>query len=267
MSLRFAQTLWSNRALWWTLTERDVLGRYRGSLIGMGWSFLQPLAMLSVYTFVFSQVFKAKWGTLEESGTLSFAINLFAGLIVFNLVAECMTRAPGLILANPNYVKKVIFPLEVLGSMSVGSAVFAALTSLAIMMVFQIVASHGLPWSYLWLPLVWLPLLMGLLGITWLLAAIGVFIRDIDQSIRILVNMLMFLCPIFFPISALPERWQPLLRLNPIAQVIEQTRTVTVNGTSPSIEYLIYGSLIGILICELSFRSFQKSKRAFADVM
>ena len=126
MKLRFPKVLWSHRDLWWRLTERDVLGRYRGSLLGVAWSFLNPLAMLAVYTFVFSQIFKARWGNLDNEGPLGFAINLFAGLIVFNMIAECLTKAPGLIVANPNYVKKVIFPLEVLPCVAVSSALFHA---------------------------------------------------------------------------------------------------------------------------------------------
>jgi lipopolysaccharide transport system permease protein len=267
MKVRFPAAIWRNRELWWRLTEREVLGRYRGSILGWGWSFLQPLMMLTVYTFVFSQVFKARWGSLEQAGPLGFAVNLFAGLIVFNLFAECATRAPGLVLANPNYVKKVIFPLEVLGMVAVGNAGFHALTSLVILVLFQLLAFHALPLTYLWLPLVWLPLVLGSLAITWMLAAMGVFLRDIGQFVGVAVSMLMFLSPVFFPLSALPNRWQPLLKLNPLAHVIEQTRLITVQGHAPSIGYLAGGLLIAVVACELCFRSFQKAKRAFADVI
>jgi len=141
-----------------------VLGRYRGSLLGVGWSFVTPLAMLAVYTFVFSQVFKSRWGGLEQAGTLGFAVNLFAGLIVFNLFSECVSRAPGLVLANPNYVKKVIFPLEVLSGVAVGTACFHALTSLIVLILFELLAFRQLPVTLLWLPVVWLPLLLGALA-------------------------------------------------------------------------------------------------------
>jgi lipopolysaccharide transport system permease protein len=267
MALRFPLALWKNRELWWRLTEREVLGRYRGSLLGLGWSFVTPLAMLAVYTFVFSQVFKSRWGGLEEAGPLGFAVNLFAGLIVFNLFSECVNRAPGLVLANPNYVKKVIFPLEVLSSVAVGTAGFHAITSLMVLILFELLAFRQLPVTLLWLPIVWLPLLLGALACTWLLSAAGVFLRDIGQLIGVGLNMLMFLSPIFFPASALPSRWQPLLGLNPLAQVIEQTRRVAVQGSQPQLAYLILGFIITLIACELSFRAFQKSKGAFADVL
>jgi lipopolysaccharide transport system permease protein len=265
--LRFPHSLWQHRELWWRLTEREVLGRYRGSALGIGWSFITPLAMLAVYTFVFSQVFKARWGGLEQAGPLGFAVNLFAGLIVFNLFSECVSRSPGLVVSNPNYVKKVVFPLEVLGSVAVGNASFHALTSVLILMIFELIAFRGLPITLLWLPLVWMPLLLGSLACTWLLSAAGVFLRDIGQLIAVGLNMLMFLSPIFFPVSALPARWQPLLGLNPIAHVIEQTRRVSVQGLNPQPAYMILGLIISAVACELAFRLFQRSKRAFADVL
>ena len=267
MRFRFPHALWKHRELWWRLTEREVLGRYRGSALGIGWSFITPLAMLAVYTFVFSQVFKARWGGLEQAGPLGFAVNLFAGLIVFNLFSECVSRAPSLIVANPNYVKKVIFPLEVLGSVAVGSAGFHATTSLIILIMFELVAFHRLPVTLLLLPLVWLPLLLGSLACTWLLSAAGVFLRDIGQLIGVALNMLLFLSPIFFPVSALPARWQPILALNPLAPIIEETRRVAVQGVIPNPVYLMTATIVTAVACELSFRVFQRTKRAFADVI
>ncbi|MGB7565754.1 MAG: ABC transporter permease [Prochlorococcaceae cyanobacterium] len=267
MILTFPRALWKQRELWWRLSEREVLGRYRGSILGIGWSFLNPLAMLAVYTLVFSQVFKARWGTHADMGPLGFAINLFAGLIVFNLAAECLNQAPGIVVSNPNYVKKIIFPLEVLGSVTVGSAFFHAFASLIVLVVFELIATHAIPITILWLPLVWIPLLLALLAATWALAALGVFIRDIGQIVNVFMSMLMFLSPIFFPASALPPRWQPLLALNPLSFVIEETRAVTVEGRAPSMSYLILGTVFGVIMAELSLRGFSKAKRAFADVM
>ena len=267
MMFRFHTELWRHRQLWWRLTEREVVGKYQGSMLGVAWSFLNPLAMLAVYTFVFSQVFQARWGTLENEGPLGFAINLFAGLIVFNLFAECINRAPSLVLANPNYVKKVIFPLEVLGAVAVGSALVQALTSLAVLMVFELITLQRIPLTFLYLPIVWTPLVLGCLAITWVLAALGVFLRDISQITSVFVSMLMFLSPIFYPVSALPKLWQPILASNPLAQAIEQTRAVTISGSHPNKDYVLIGTLLAVIACELAFRLFQKGKRAFADVV
>ncbi len=264
---QFLVSFQKHQELWWRMTQREVLMRYRGSVLGVGWSFLTPLAMLAVYTFVFSQVFKARWGGLEQAGPLGFAINLFAGLIVFNLLSECVSRAPGLILANPNYVKKVIFPLEVMSTVTVGAAIFHAATSLVILMIFELIAFQKIPLSILLLPFVWLPLILGTLACTWILSAAGVFLRDVGQLVGVALNMLMFLSPIFFPISALPAKWQPLLQLNPLAQAIEQTRRVAVQGIMPQGGYLITGTILTLIACEASFRVFNKSRKAFADVI
>ncbi|QEY32333.1 ABC transporter permease [Synechococcus sp. RSCCF101] len=267
MRLRFPAALWRHRELWWRLTHREVLGRYRGSVLGWGWSFITPLLMLAVYTFVFSQVFQARWGDLDEAGPLGFAINLFAGLIVFNLFSESVNRAPELVLSNPNYVTRVIFPLEILTAVSVAAAAFHALTGLVVLALFNLAAVRSLPVTMLWLPLVWLPLVLGCLGVSWLLSALGVFLRDVGQVVGVLTSMLIFLSAVFYPLSALPERWQPLLALNPLVTVIEQTRRVSVSGLAPSGLYLLGGSVLALVFCELGFRSFQRARRGFADVL
>jgi lipopolysaccharide transport system permease protein len=266
-ALRFPRSLWRQRELWWKLSQREVQGRYRGSMLGWGWSFITPLLMLAVYTFVFSQVFQARWGDLEDGGPLMFAINLFAGLIVFNVFGETANQSPTLILNNANLVTKVIFPLEILPAVTVATAVFHAATSLVVLLAFQLIGQGGVPLTMLWLPLVWLPLMSGCLALGWLLAALGVYLRDLGQVIGVAVNLLMFLSAVFYPLSALPPRWQPLLQLNPLVLVIEQTRRVAVDGLPPSLAYLGWGSLLGLLICELGFRAFQKARRGFADVL
>jgi lipopolysaccharide transport system permease protein len=223
--------------------------------------------MLAVYTFVFSQVFKARWTGLEASGPWGFALNLFAGLIVFNMFAECATKAPTLVLNNANFVTKVVFPLEILGAVTVGAAVFHAATSLVVLIAFELVAMHYVPATILWLPVVWIPLLAGCLSISWLLSALGVFIRDINQVINVLVSMLMFLSAVFYPASSLPARMQPLMQLNPLVVLIEQTRKVAVLGEMPSPQYIGLGIVLGLVACEFSYRCFQKARRGFADVI
>ncbi|MEB3332493.1 MAG: ABC transporter permease [Synechococcaceae cyanobacterium] len=266
--LTFPKSLWQRRELWWNLSRREVSGRYRGSVLGWSWSFLTPLLMLAVYTFVFSEVFQSRWEPGSgNTGTLEFAINLFAGLIAFNLFSECANKAPTLILSNSNYVTKVVFPLEILAAVTVAAASFHAFTSVLILALFQLLGQGSIPLTIVFLPLIWLPLLLGCLGLTWLLAALGVFLRDISQVVGVAVSMLMFLSAVFYPVTALPERWRPLLSLNPLVRIIEQTRRVCVNGLLPQPLYLLVGMGMGLLVCELGYRSFQKSRRAFADVM
>ena len=265
--LRFASSLLHHRELWWRLSEREIAGRYRGSVLGWGWSLLTPLLMLGVYTFVFSTVFKARWGDLEQAGSLGFAINLFAGLISFNIFAECASQAPTLILGHVNYVKKVIFPLEILSAVSVSAALFHACTSTVILLVFELIAIQQLPLTVLWLPLVWLPYVLGCLAMSWCISALGVFLRDLGQVIGVMVSMLMFMSAVFYPLSALPAPLQTLLSLNPLVLVIEQSRRILVQGSAPNMAYLLLGSGLMLALCELSFRLFKKAQRGFADVL
>lgn len=268
MGIRFLNGMLRQRQLIWRLSEREVIGRYRGSLLGWGWSFLNPLLMLAVYSFVFSEVFQSRWDQVRGGhGTMAFAINLFAGLIVFNMFSECASKAPTLILENQNYVTKVVFPLEILAAVTVAVASFHALTSVTILAAFQLLGKGMIPITTLWLPFVWLPLVLGCLGLTWCLSALGVFLRDINQVISVIVSMLMFLSAVFYPVSALPQAWRPLLSLNPLVPIIEETRRVCVDGNNPHATYLLFAFPLSFLLCELGYRAFQKSRRAFADVL
>lgn len=267
MKLRFIRGYWQNRELIARLSQREVVGRYRGSFIGISWTVVQPLAMLAVYTFVFSQVFRSRWGNLDELGPAGFSLNLFAGLIVFNLFAECANKAPTLILENPNYVKKVVFPLEALGISTVAAATFHALMALAVLLAFQVMATGRLSTTLWVLPVVWLPLVMGALATTWLLSAMGVFLRDLQQLVGVTMNMLLFLSPVFFPISSLPVNWQKVLGANPLGLVIEQTRAVILANRYPSLLVVAAEIILTIGLCEWSYRLFERARRGFADVL
>src|SRR5258708_19388148 len=225
-------SLWDNRELIVQLTHREVMSRYRGSILGLAWSFFNPLLMLAVYTFVFSVVFKARWGLGEES-TADFAIVLFVGLIIHGLFAGGLNGAPGLILANVNYVKKVVFPLEILPWVAAGSALFHSAISIAVLLAAQLVFQHGLAWTVVFLPLVLVPLLFATMGLAWFLSSIGVYVRDIGQAIGIFTMVLLFLSPVFYPVDALPENYRILLLLNPLTPVIGDARRVLIWGQPP----------------------------------
>lgn len=263
----FIQNLYRHRDLLVGLAQREIQGRYRGSFLGRAWTVITPLMMLSVYTLVFSQIFRARWQDVQQLGSFGFAINIFAGMVVFGLFAECASTAPGKILENPGFVKKVVFPLEILPAISVISAVFHALCSLGVLALFELLATHRLPSTFLLAPLSWLPLILLCLALSWMLSAIGVYLRDVSQSIGVVINMAMFLSAVFYPISALPARWQPLLRLNPIAATIDQTRQAAIHGHAPGSGFVILGTAVGLAMCELAFRFFLKAKRGFADVI
>ena len=260
------KSLWRNRLLIWQMTQRDIAARYRGSVIGLAWSFINPLLMLLVYTFVFSVVFKARWGVEEESRT-DFAILLFAGMIVFGLFAEMINRAPGQIVSNANYVKKVVFPLEILSWVSLGSVLFHSLVSLAVLLLAQLLINLSLPWTVILFPLVLLPLIFASLGGAWFLAALGVYVRDIGQITAVFTTVLMFMSAVFYPISALPESYQAWLRLNPLVLIITESRKVLILGSLPDWSWLGISLLMGLTIAFAGFWWFQKTRKGFADVL
>jgi lipopolysaccharide transport system permease protein len=261
-----AASLWRHRGLARALMMREVVGRYRGSLLGTLWSFFNPILMLVVYTFVFSVVFKARWNAQSDSKT-EFALVLFAGLIVFNLFSECVGRAPTLILSNVNYVKKVVFPLEILPWVALGSALFHAVIGLAVWLLAYIALFHAPHVTVLLLPLIMLPLLLFVMGITWWLAAIGVYLRDISQFVGIIIPVTMFLSPVFYPATALPEQYRYLLLMNPLTPAIEQIRDVLFWGHAPDWKAFALYLAATSLIAWLGFAWFQKTRKGFADVV
>lgn len=259
-------SFWRNRNLIKNLVMREVIGRYRGSVMGILWSFINPILMLIVYTFVFSVVFKTRWNNGSDSKT-EFALVLFAGLIVFNFFTECITRAPGLILANVNYVKKVVFPLEILPLVSVGSALFHSAVSLVVWLLAYTII-FGVPHAtVLLMPLVILPLLLFTIGISWVLASLGVFLRDVAQFMGIITTVLMFLSPIFYPATALPEKYQHWLSINPMTPAIEQARAFLYWGSAPDLQMAAIYLAASSAIAWLGFAWFQKTRKGFADVI
>ena len=247
------------------MVKREIVGRYRGSFLGLLWSFFNPVLMLAVYTFVFSIVFQARWGQ-GSNDKYEFALVLFAGLIVFNLFSECISRSTGLILGNVNYVKKVIFPLEILPWVTLGSALFHAGISLGVLVIFQLLVA-SVPWTILLLPVVILPLLLLIMGVSWWLASIGVFIRDVGQFVGMLLTVLMFMSPIFYPVSALPESVRGWLFLNPLTFIIEQARDVVIWGKLPDWGGLALYTLVAIMAAWAGLFWFQKTRKGFADVL
>lgn len=250
----------------WALVKRDVLGRYRGSILGILWSFFNPLFMLLVYTLVFSIVFQARWSGGTGS-KIEFAIVLFPGLLTFNIFSECLNKSPGLILLNVNYVKKVIFPLEVLPLVSLGGALFHGAISFLVWFIFYLVF-FGLPPCTAWLfPVVLLPMLLLIMGLGWFLASLGVYLRDVSQVVILLTTAMMFLSPIFYPVSALPPDYQYIIEMNPLTWVIENVRGVLIQGQLPDLGAYAVRLAGSALVAWLGFAWFQKTREGFADVL
>jgi len=261
-----ARSLVTRRSLIYQMTKREVIGRYRGSVLGLAWSFFNPLVMLAVYTLVFSTVFKARWNVGSDSKT-DFALALFIGMILHGVLSEVLLRSPGLMLGNVSYVKKIVFPLEILAWVTTGSALFHALISLLVWAIFTLVIKHSVPWSAIFIPLIVLPLILFSLGVCWLMASLGVFIRDIGQITGVISTILLFLSPIFYPASRLPEPYQTLIYLNPLTFVIEQARGVLMWGQMPDWPGMGISYLVSILVAWMGFIWFQKTRKGFADVL
>jgi lipopolysaccharide transport system permease protein len=260
-------TAWLERDLVLQLVKREVLGRYRGSMLGVGWSLIHPIVMLAVYTFVFSFVFRIRWEGAGGDSKLEFAIVLFCGMIVFNIFAECFTRSPGLIVAQPSFVKKIVFPLDVLPVVTLVSALFHAVIGFVVLFALTIAVRGFPPATALFVPVVLLPYLFFCLGVAWLLAGLGVYLRDIGQVVQVLTSALMFLSPLFYPLSALPEVVRPLFLLNPLTLPIEETRAVLLFGRAPHAGYLALYAGLALAVMWLGFGFFQRMRRGFADVI
>ena len=264
--IALTRNLWRQREITLQLSVREIAARYRGTYLGFLWSFLTPIFTLAVFTLVFGVIFSSRWG-LEGEGRLDFALVLFSGLIIFNVLAECMTRAPLLILGQPQYVKKVRFPLEILPVTVLFSAVAHALVSSLILIVALWLTRGTFHWTVVLTPLVLVPLLLLCLGIGWFLSSVGVFFRDISHVIGIATMAVMFLSPIFYPLSMIPEWLQPFYLLNPLTLIIENWRAIVIWGNLPNWNDLLFGVATTSLTALLGYAWFQRTRGGFADVL
>lgn len=260
-------SFWTNRQLLMQMTSREVVGRYRGSAMGLGWSLFHPILLLMVYTFVFSVVFKARWGVTVGETRFQFAMILFVGLIIHGLFAEVINRSPALIVANQNYVKKVVFPLELMPVISLGAALFHSAISIGVLLTAFFLTSGFVHWTALYLPLVLLPFLVLTLGLSWILASLGVFLRDVAQTVGIVTMLMMFMAPVVYPITAVPERFRPWLMANPVTFILEQARCVLIWGQHPDFRGLLVYLVVALVVAWAGYAWFQKTRPGFADVL
>lgn len=235
--------------------------------MGLFWSFFNPLFMLMIYTFVFGVIFKSRWNT-QVTGHFQFAVILFAGLNINSLFAECANRAPTLILDNTNFVKKVVFPLEVLSWSTLGSALFHLMISTVVLLVISCLVNGGyVPWTVVLFPVVIACFLPFVAGTIWLLASLGVFLRDLKQAIGIITTMLMFLAPIMYPRETIPAEYRDLLYINPLTAIVEASQDVLVWGRMPDWGHLAIYLPAACLFAWFAFVWFERTRKGFADVL
>lgn len=260
-----ARNLWQHRDLIRQFTWRDIEGRYKGSFLGLLWSFVNPLVLLLIYTFVFGVVFKARWP--GHDGLAQFAVTAFCGIVAFTIFSECAGRAANLVVLVPNYVKKVVFPLEILPVSALGAGLFHALVSLGILLVANLIVNSTVAWTLVLLPLVVLPLICFTLGVSWFLASLGVFIRDMGYTITLIIQVLFFTTPIFYALETIPEPFRSIIRLNPFTAVMENVRRVVLWSQPPLWGDLGFSLVVSIVTMILGYAWFMKTKKAFADVI
>lgn len=259
-------SFFKNRELVWQLSKREVSLRYSGSFLGVIWSFINPLMMLIVYSFVFGTVFSARWHGVDGDNS-SFALLMFIGLLLHGLFAECLLKSTTLILANTNYVKKVIFPLEILPWTVLGSAMFHFLAGLIVLLILQIILVGRIELTVFLLPIVILPYAIGLMGLSWFAAALGVYFRDLTQIAGTISSVMLFLSPIFYPISTIPEQYRGYILANPLTAVIEQSRNVIVYGKYPELLPMLYICTVAVIFYSLGILFFNKTRKGFGDVL
>ena len=266
--VRMVRNLWSRRDLILQLTQRDIVGRYRTAKLGLLWTILTPLILLAIYTFVFSVVLEAKWNQELDETRGEFALYLYCGMLVFNLFGEAVTRGSTIVVANPNYVKKVVFPLEVLSVSGLLSALFNMVLGFVVWLAcYGLVQGALPPLTMFYLPLVVLPICLGTLGISWIVASLGVFVRDVGHAVALAVQALFFATPVFYKIDRVPEQFQLVMQLNPLSRALENARGVMIESALPHWGFWSLSLAAGVLVAVVGYAFFMKSKRAFADVL
>ena len=262
----FFSTFFQHRQLIWQLLVREIQGRFKGSILGSAWAVLSALIMLALYTFIFGFIFKARWSQGADNPA-EFALVLYLGLVLHGVLGESVGRAPHIVMANQAYVKKVAFPLEILTWTVLGSILFQFFAGLLVWFVAYLIFLGDLSVTMLYFPIILLPLIFYSLGVTWLLSSLGVYIRDISQLTGVISMVLLFLCPIFYPISTIPLQYQKFMYLNPLTVIVEQFRNVLLWGKSPDWEPLAISFGISLMVAWLGFVWFQKTRKGFADVL
>ncbi|CAG0969459.1 Teichoic acid translocation permease protein TagG [Phycisphaerales bacterium] len=265
---RLASNLWRHRDLIGQFAMRFFHLRHRGTHLGVVWALVLPLLMMVVYTAVFNFILSARYSLTGEETPSQFAVHLFCGLTVFTVFSESLVRSCVLVMENPAYVKKVVFPVEILPVSQLFAALMFSGIGLVLTIIGTVVFFGRIPWTVVLIPLVMLPMVAMTLGLSWFLASLGVFLRDITNIITILVSqVLIFVTPVFYSLERLPEPWREIASFNPLAPIVDGARKVIVMGEQPDWTALGAVLVVGLACMQMGYAWFMKSKRGFADVL
>lgn len=260
------EKLAQRRSLLAELTKREILGRYRGASIGLLWSLISPFLMLMVYTLAFGYILRSRWPGTSGS-TTDFALILFVGLVVHGFFAECLTRAPQLVLSNPGYVKRVVFPLEILACSMTLTALFHLAMNVVVLIALKWFWHGELFWHMVLLPLVIAPLVILTVAVGWFLSALGVYLRDISQFVGVLATAMLFLSSAIIPVESLPENYRWVFYANPLTLIIDQAREVVIWGRMPDWTALGLYAVGATVLALLALLFFRRMRGGFADVL
>ena len=248
------------------LSRREIEARYKGSFGGISWYVIQTLLTVAIYSFAFGTLLRARWAETGQA-PINFTMALFIGLLVYNLFGEAVGRAPNLIVANANYVKKLVFPLEILPVIALMVALCNLAVGVVVFLVMSLLLQVQLFWTGLWVPVVLLPLIVLILGLMWFLASLGTFVRDTSQIVTLVIMLLMFLSPLFYPADTLPEEFRAWIWLNPVAIPMELSRRAVLFGESPDLFLLAGYGAVALVVAVAGYAWFTKTRKAFADVL
>lgn len=240
--------------------------RYKGSLLGLFWSFITPLLMLVIYTFIFSEIFQAKWGPLSNNKFM-FALTLYCGLNIINTANEILSRSTTLITIHANYVKKIIFPLYILPLVLTFSSLFNCIIGYIILIVANIILRHTVSFSIWLLPLMLIPFVLLILGLSYILSAVSVFIKDLTSLIGIILMLIMYTSPVFYPLEAVPARFSFICRLNPFTFIIENIRCVILYNSWPNFKRFCFSMIVAVVVLAIGYSIFKRLKEGFADIL
>lgn len=264
------RALWRYRDLVRQFAMREVLVRHKGTSLGILWAVLQPLLVLGIYTFIFGFVFANRWSQLQGPAWANFPLNFFTGYLLYGLFSDCVNRSPSLITEHPNLVRKVVFPLEILPLTTCGASLIYFTISASLLLVVKVIVTQTLSWTILLFPIVLFPLVMLTLGVSWLFASLGAFIRDFKQVVPVLMQLLFFVTPVFYDVSLIKEPFQQIIRLNPLTTIVEFGRKTLMWGQAPTPEdWISLGvvSALAFVVMIGGYAWFCKSKRGLADVL
>lgn len=259
------QSLYRNRKLIQLMVKRDLVGRYKGSVVGVLWSIVNPLALLFIYWFVFAVIFRVRFGS--DGNPINFAFYLITGLLPWMAFAEALIRSNTTLLENVNLVKKVIFPLEVLPVNHTLASCINSLVGVVMLELVALVYYGQFHWTALALPLVLVPQLLLTVGLGWFLASLGVFVRDINHSLSLALTVWMFLTPVVYPIELVPPPLVPVLQVNPFTAIVIGYRKLLLEGQLPPLGPSLYLLAFSLTVFFLGYAWFSRTKRAFADVL